>query len=82
MPAKERNMNIADILIHVHPDLSSEQRAKIEQEVGAHEGVVSVHFSTEHTHELTVAYNPEAINSKTILEQVRQWDKEAMMAGL
>lgn len=75
-------MDIADIMIHVHTDLSAEQRAKIEEAVSACDGVVSVHFSPEHTHELTVAYDPEAINSKTILEQVRQWDKEAMMAGL
>ena len=75
-------MNIADILIHVHPALSSEQRATIEDNVGACEGVLSVHFSPKHLHELTVAYNPAAINSATLLEQIRQWDKEAMMVGL
>ena len=75
-------MDIVDIMIHVHPDLSAEQRAKVEETVGACDGVVSVHFSPEHTHELTVAYNPEAMNSTTILEQVRQWDKDAMMVGL
>ena len=75
-------MNIADIMIHVHPDLSSEQRAKIEETVSACKGVMSVHFCTEHTHELTVAYDPEVINSKTILEQIKQWDQEAVMVGL
>lgn len=75
-------MNIADIMIHVHPDLSAEQRAKIEDAVGACKGVVSVHFSPQHAHEMTVAYDPEAINSQTILELVRQWDAAATMAGL
>jgi len=75
-------MDIADILIHVHPDLVAEQRVEVEKALGSSEGVVSVHFSPQHSHELTVAYNPEAINSETILEQVRQWDREAVMAGL
>ncbi len=75
-------MDIADILIHVHPDLVAEQRAEVEKALGASEGVVSVHFSPQHSHELTVAYDPEAINSETILEQIRQWDKKAVMAGL
>lgn len=75
-------MNIADIMIHVHPDLSIEQRTTIEQTVSDNSGIVSVHFSPQHKHELTIAYDPETINSTAILEQVRQWDKEAMMAGL
>ncbi|NIA02641.1 MAG: hypothetical protein GWO88_00265 [Planctomycetia bacterium] len=75
-------MDIVDILIHVHPDLLAEQRVELEEALSSSEGVVSVHFSPEHTHELTVAYDPEVINSKTILEQARQWDKDAMMAGL
>jgi len=75
-------MDIVDILIHVHPDLQVEQRAKIEEALGSSGGVVSAHFSPEQMHELTVAYDPDVINSKTILEQVRQWDKDAVMAGL
>jgi len=75
-------MDIADIMIHVHPDLSAEQRAKIEDAIGACEGVISVHFSPQHAHEMTVAYDPEVINSQTILKQVRQWDAAATMAGL
>lgn len=75
-------MNIVDILFHVHPDLSEEQRTSIEEAVSANNGVMSVHFSEKHIHELTVAYDPDAIKSETILEQFREWDKDAMMAGL
>jgi cell division protein FtsX len=75
-------MDIADIMIHLHPDLSVEQRANIEEEVAACEGVVSVHFSPQHAHEMTVAYDPETIDSQTILAQVRQWDAAATMVGL
>jgi len=75
-------MDIVDFLIHIHPDLPIEQRAKLEEALGSTGGVVSAHFSPEQPHELTVAYDPEVINSKTILEQARQWDEEATMAGL
>lgn len=75
-------MDIADIMIHVHADLSAEQREKIEETVGACEGVVSVHFSPQHAHEMTVAYDPETINAQMILARVRQWDAVATMVGL
>lgn len=75
-------MDITDIMVYVHPDFSSEQRVTIEAAVSAHDGVMSVHFSPHHVHELTVAYNPEVINSEAILGQVRQWDKVATMVGL
>lgn len=75
-------MNIADILIHVHPELSAQQRDEMEAGIRARDGIVSVHYSSGHLHELIVAYNPEAITSRQILELVRQWDKAATMVGL
>jgi len=75
-------MNIVDIMIHVHPQLSAEQRTKVEETVSNHGGVVSVHFSPEREHEMTVAYNPESITADTILGLVRQWDQDAVMVGL
>jgi len=75
-------MELGDILILVHPELPEEQRAKIEDEVGSLDGVVSFHFSPGHPHEVTVAFNPQVITSREILDQVRKWDKEATMAGL
>jgi hypothetical protein len=75
-------MNIADILIHVHPELPAQQRDEMEAAVRARDGIVSVHFSAGHPHELIAAYNPQAITSRQILELVRQWDKAATMVGL
>ena len=75
-------MNITDIMIHVHPELSADQRAKVEEEVSNQDGVISVHFSPELQHEMTVAYNPESVTSETILSLVRQWDQDAVMIGL
>ncbi|KVW91324.1 heavy-metal-associated domain-containing protein [Thiobacillus denitrificans] len=75
-------MDFADILIHVHPTLSTEQRAKIEEALSGNQGVVSAHFSTEHPHVLTVAYDPEAAHAGQLLQIVREWDAAATMAGL
>jgi len=81
-PAKEIAMDITDLLIHVHPALSAEQRAKIEEALRGSKGVVSVHFSPAHPHVLTVAYDPEASHAGQLLQIVREWDQAATMAGL
>ncbi|UCE88643.1 MAG: hypothetical protein JSW10_09945 [Pseudomonadota bacterium] len=75
-------MNIVDILIDVHPELPAEQCTQMEQEISKCNGVVSVHFSPDHSHELTVAYDPQTVSSQRILEITRQWDEAATMAGL
>jgi hypothetical protein len=75
-------MDIADVLIHVHPELSAPQRAKIEDELGGRNGVISLHFSPGHPHVLKVAYDPQAITSREILDLVRRWDEAATMVGL
>lgn len=75
-------MDIADIMIHVHPELSQDQRNNIEALVSEDEGVVSVHFSPQHPQELTVAYDPAVISAEQVLGQVRRWDEAAVMAGL
>ena len=75
-------MDIVDIMIHVHPALSAEQRAKIEDALIASRGVVAATFSHGHPHELIVAYDPEAAHAAQLLQVVREWDKEAVMVGL
>lgn len=75
-------MDITDILIHVHPTLSAGQRARIEEALSGNQGVVSAHFSPEHPHVLTVAYDPEAAHAGQLLQIVREWDQAATMVGL
>jgi len=75
-------MDIADIMIHVHPELSEDQRNNIEALVSEDKGVVSVHFSPQHPRELTVAYDPAVISAEQVLTEVRHWDEAAVMAGL
>ncbi len=76
------DINIADIVVHLHPESSCDDRDKIERELRAHNGVVSVHFNAEeHPHAMVVAYNPDAITSQEVLADIRKCDAKAVMAG-
>jgi len=76
-------MDTVDVLIHVHPELSAENRAKVETEVMACAGVIAADFDRhQHPHALTVLYNPDKVQDKQILEVVRRYDPAAAMVGL
>jgi len=75
-------MDIVDIMIHVHPDLLPIHREKLEGEMRGLKGIISVHFNHKITHEITMTYNPELLNSKAILKLVKQWDNEAVIIGI
>lgn len=76
-------MDTPDILIYVHPELSAEGRARIENEVMGCKGVIAADFDHhKHPHALMVVYNPDATNGKKILSAVRKHDPAASMVGL
>lgn len=78
-----KDINMADVIMHLHPDTTGDDEEKIEKDLRSMKGVVSVHFDTkEHAHALVVAYNPEEVTSDDLLAHVRTCDKDAMMAGL
>lgn len=76
-------MTTVDMLIHLHPELSTEIRAKVEKEVSACNGVISANFDHhQHPHALIVLYNSDAIPSKQILDVAKHYDPAASMVGL
>lgn len=76
-------MDTVDVLIHVHPELSPENRGELEQEVMACSGVITADFDHHrHPHALIVLYNPDEVKDKQILEVVRRHDPAATMVGL
>lgn len=75
-------MNIVDVLFHVHPELSEEQRINIEETLSSDNGVMHVQFDTQVGHELNVSYDPDAIRVETLLEQIRDWDDDVKMIRL
>jgi hypothetical protein len=77
-----KDVNIADFVVHLHPESSRGDKEMIEQQLRALDGVVSVHFNEEdHPHAVIVAYNTEATNSQTVLGEIRKCDSKAVMAG-
>jgi len=78
-----KDVNIADIVVHLHPESSCDDRDKIEQALRTHNGVVSVHFNTEnHPYAVLVAYDSGVVTSEEVLAEIRKCDKEAVMASL
>jgi len=75
-------MDLADFLINVHPELPTDERTQLEDEIGHMEGVVSACFSPDHPHMMTVTYNPDAISSSKVMEQVGKHGIEASKVGL
>ena len=75
-------MDMVDALIHVHPDLSAMEREKLEEELRALAGVISVHFSPGHLHLLIVAYDPKVTSSTAILTHAGTRGVEATKVGL
>jgi len=87
VPARENFMSkeahIADIVVHLHPDTSGDDSDRIEQDLRACDGVISVHFNEkERPHVMIVAYNSGAVTSKQVLSEIRKYDHEAVMAGI
>jgi len=78
-----KDINIADILVHLHPESSCDDRESMEKNLRKHDGVVSVHFnSEEHPYSVVVAHNTDAITSKEVLTEIRKCDKSATMVGI
>lgn len=75
-------MEMVDVLIHVHPDLSTQQRDKMEEELRGYPGMLSVHFNPEHPHLLIVEYDPKTISSAEILKHVGERGVQASRIGL
>lgn len=77
-------MHIADILIHVHPELDADARTDVTRKLEGHAGVDCAQFNHHaHPHALIVKYDPDAIEGMQILQMVRhQYDTRAAMVGL
>ena len=69
-------MNSA-IMIQTHPDLLRVQREKLAEEIRVFEGVIVARFNQRVTNGLLVLIDPKSIIEKSILNQVKQCDKNA-----
>jgi hypothetical protein len=76
-------MNMADMFIHVHPELDAETRTNLERSISGHVGVDCAEFVRQpHPHTLIVKYDGDAIQGTQILDMVRKLDPEATRVSL
>lgn len=75
-------MDMVDILINVHPDLSAGERTQLDDDLRSIDGMISVHFSAEHPHLLTLEYNPAQTSSEVLLKHVGGRGIKASKIGL
>ena len=76
-------MNIADMMIHVHPDLDAQEIKSLERKLEGRIGVDCAEFIHQpHPHALLVKYDPGAVQGMDILRIVRKLDPTATMMGL
>jgi hypothetical protein len=80
---KEKIMNTADMLIHVHPELDAQARSNLERRIMGCSGVDCAEFDHHaHPHAMVVKYDPDEIQGIKILEIVRTVDPAATRVGL
>ena len=75
-------MALADFLINVHAELPIDARVQLEDELSHMGGVVSACFNPRHPHIMTVTYNPDSVDSSTVLARVGTRGIEASKVGL
>jgi hypothetical protein len=76
------DIQLADVIVHIDQTLESDRRSRIEDELRAIDGVVSVHNPDDKPHLAIVEYNPEKTNSAAILRTVTTQGVHAELIGL
>ncbi len=76
------DINLADLTLHVDEELNAEQRQSLEENLRALDGVVSVHNGDKTPHLTIVQYNPDKMDSQSILKRVTDQGVHAELIGL
>jgi hypothetical protein len=74
-------MDTLEVLIHIHPDLSHEERVALNQNLQGAEGVASAHFSEVTHHILMVKYDAKVTDAHKILAQAQSRDPVAAIVS-
>jgi hypothetical protein len=75
-------IQLADVTLHIADDLDADQRAAVEEQLRALDGVVSVHNAAETPHLTVVEYNTAKLKSANLLETVRANGYRVDMIGM
>lgn len=75
-------MHFADLLIHVNETLGAAERAALEEELRKAKGVVAPRFNRETPHLLLISYDPQEIDSRSLLNRVKDGGYSAQLVGM
>jgi len=76
------NISLVDVTMHIDENLNAEQKGTLEESLRTLDGVVSVHNSEKTPHLSIVQYNPDKIDSKSILKRITDQGAHAELIGL
>ena len=76
------NISLVDVTTHIDENLNAEQKGTLEESLRTLDGVVSVHNSEKTPHLSIVQYNPDKIDSKSILKRITDQGAHAELIGL
>jgi hypothetical protein len=76
------DIKLVDVTIHVDENLDEAQRKTVDEQLRAVDGVVSVHNPDKTPHLMTIEYNPEKVDSASLLATVKATGVHAEMIGL
>ena len=76
------DINLADITIHIDETLDHNALQSIRDAILEHDGVGSASFHDDKRHLMIVMYDPERINSHSLLEIVQGKGVHAELIGL
>lgn len=75
-------IKLADVTVHVDETLDAATRDKLEKDLRAQDGVISVHTSEGTPHLIVVTYDPDHTKSQKILGVVLGDQLHAELIGL
>ena len=76
------DIQLADVTLHIDESLDAGQKASVEDQLRALDGVVSVHNPDDRPHLTIVEYNPNKVKSSQVLDTVRANGFSAQMIGM
>ena len=72
---------IADVVVHIDETLATDELNSLVDAIRGIDGVISA-GTHDRPHLVTVAYNPDNVNSKAILEKVKSQGCHAELIGI
>jgi hypothetical protein len=78
----QMDIQLSDVTLHIDEALDKAQRAEVERQLRALDGVVSVHNPDNRPHLAVVEYNPAKVNASQLLATVRSSGVHAELIGL